>query len=325
MSERLVEKNGKVWKIYGLYYITLCRNLKSIMDHGILSRNMVNEKRLRTDKRLANSEIIDTRSRKNVGDNKLQDYVNLYFTPVNPMLSVVRQKFRSNELAIIQVKPDLIGDPKNWVTDGNAASTATKFRRLPEGIQIVDFEVVFEKQKDIVSIQKVKRKKMAEVLVKDCVERNMFNKIFFYSKKNKLILPDQDVVVPVVVPKDFRLLATSLGSKDPDIKDTIRYVRSRGLTNRDLWYFKFGTCATGRYRRRVIMPSFDEVGDINYFVARTIDQDDKKMKYINAKVSKKNVIFNEINIDWDRELTLVEGPFDLTKCDSNSTSLSTNF
>jgi hypothetical protein len=143
----------------------------------------------------------------------------------------------------------------------------------------------------------------------------------FYSKKNKLILPDQDVVVPVVVPKDFRLLATSLGSKDPDIKDTIRYVRSRGLTNRDLWYFKFGTCATGRYRRRVIMPSFDEVGDINYFVARTIDQDDKKMKYINAKVSKKNVIFNEINIDWDRELTLVEGPFDLTKCDSNSTCL----
>jgi len=143
----------------------------------------------------------------------------------------------------------------------------------------------------------------------------------FYSKKNKLILPEQTVEIPVVVPKGFRLLATSLDSKDPDIKDTIRYVRSRGLTNRDLWYFKFGTCTTGRYRRRVIMPSFDEVGDINYFVARTIDQDDKKMKYINAKVPKKNVIFNEINIDWNRELTLVEGPFDLTKCDSNSTCL----
>jgi hypothetical protein len=182
MPERLVEKNGKVWKIYGLYYITLCTNLKSIMDYGILSRNMVNEKRLRTDKRLANSEIIDTRSRKNVGDNKLHDYVNLYFTPINPMLFVVRQKFQSKELAIIQVKPDLIDDPKNWVTDGNAASATTSLRRLPEGIQIVDFEVVFEKQKDIVSIQKVKRKKMAEVLVKDCVERNMFNKIFFYSK-----------------------------------------------------------------------------------------------------------------------------------------------
>ena len=152
------------------------------MDHGILSRNIVNEKQLPTDNRLANPEIINMRSRKKVGDNKLQDYVNLYFTPVNPMLSVVQQKFQSSELAIIQVKPDLIGDSKNWVTDGNAASTASRFRRLPEGIQIVDFEVVFEEQKDIVSMQNIKRKKMAEVLVKDCVERNMFNKIFFYSK-----------------------------------------------------------------------------------------------------------------------------------------------
>lgn len=143
----------------------------------------------------------------------------------------------------------------------------------------------------------------------------------YYSKKNKLIISEQDIEYHVTVPKDFRLLATSLDSKDPDVQKTIRYVRSRGLTNRDLWYFKFGTCATGRYRRRVIMPSFDEVGDLNYFVARTIDQDDSKMKYINAKVPKKSVIFNEINIDWNRELTLVEGPFDLTKCDSNSTCL----
>ena len=143
----------------------------------------------------------------------------------------------------------------------------------------------------------------------------------FYSKKNKLILPVQDVVNVVTVPTNFQLLATSLESKDPDVKDTIRYIRSRGLTNRDLWYFKFGTCTTGRYRRRVIMPSFDEMGDLNYFVARTIDNDENKMKYINAKVPKKDVIFNEINIDWNKEVTLVEGPFDLTKCDSNSTCL----
>jgi len=143
----------------------------------------------------------------------------------------------------------------------------------------------------------------------------------FYSKKNKLQLPEQEVIETVSVPKNFQLLATSLDSKDPDVKDTIRYVRSRGLTNRDLWYFKFGTCTTGRYRRRVIMPSFDDVGDLNYFVARTIDDDENKMKYINAKVPKKGVIFNDINLNWNKELTLVEGPFDLTKCDSNSTCL----
>ena len=45
------------------------------------------------------------------------------------------------------------------------------------------------------------------------------------------------------------------------------------------------------------------------------------MKYINSKVPKKDIIFNDINIDWTRELTLVEGPFDLTKANENSTCL----
>ena len=68
------------------------------------------------------------------------------------------------------------------------------------------------------------------------------------------------------------------------------------------------------------MPSFDSNGKLNYYVARSIDPDVKR-KYINAKVSKSDVIFNEINIDWSQELTIVEGPFDLTKCDDNATCL----
>jgi hypothetical protein len=124
----------------------------------------------------------------------------------------------------------------------------------------------------------------------------------------------------VTVPRGFTLLATSTRSKDPDVKDTIRYAKSRGLTTRDFWYYKLGTCSRGRFRRRVIVPSFDINGELNYLVGRAIDED-TKMKYINAKVAKKDVIFNEINIDWKQELTLVEGPFDLFKCSSNATCL----
>lgn len=68
------------------------------------------------------------------------------------------------------------------------------------------------------------------------------------------------------------------------------------------------------------MPSFDEDGNLNYYVGRSID-DDTKMKYVNAKVPKKTVIFNGINIDWKSELTLVEGPMDLVKCNDNATCL----
>ena len=45
------------------------------------------------------------------------------------------------------------------------------------------------------------------------------------------------------------------------------------------------------------------------------------LKYINAPVAKKEVLFNDINIDWKKPVTLVEGPFDLTKCPYNSSCL----
>ena len=124
----------------------------------------------------------------------------------------------------------------------------------------------------------------------------------------------------IVIPKGFLLLGQNTKSKDPDIRDVIRYVKKRGLSLSDMWYFRLGTCKTGRYRRRVILPSFDGEGNLNYYSARSIDSCDK-MKYLNAKVAKSEIIFNEMNNDWNQELTLVEGPFDLTKCDSNAVCL----
>ena len=58
---------------------------------------------------------------------------------------------------------------------------------------------------------------------------------------------ENEIVVP---PPGFKLLAINLAAKDPDVKDTIKYARSRGLNNRDFWYFKLGTCTKGKFRRR---------------------------------------------------------------------------
>lgn len=130
--------------------------------------------------------------------------------------------------------------------------------------------------------------------------------------------PEEDS--SVTIPAGFILLASNVNSTDPDVKDCVRYCYSRGLTLSDLWYFKLGTCKTGKFRRRVIFPSFDADGELNYFTARAIDPV-ASMKYINSKVSKSDVIFNEINIDWKSELVLVEGPFDLTKTTGNAVCL----
>jgi DNA primase len=144
-----------------------------------------------------------------------------------------------------------------------------------------------------------------------------------FTKNENTHKEDKDVTEDhqeAQLPNGFILLASHTESTDPDIREAIRYCIDRGLTRRDLWYFKLGTYTSGSFRRRVVFPSFDSSGQLNYFTARAIDAV-KSMKYINAKVPKKTVIFNEINIDWRKELCLVEGPFDLTKTTGNATCL----
>ena len=139
------------------------------------------------------------------------------------------------------------------------------------------------------------------------------------SKKNETVLPEEREY-NLELPKNFVFLGENLENPDPDIKACIKYIKSRGLSESDIWYFKFCAVPSGNLRRRVIMPSFDNNGDLNYYVARSVFKD-SRMKYINSKVPKKDIIFNDINIDWSKELTLVEGPFDLTKANQNSTCL----
>ena len=129
-----------------------------------------------------------------------------------------------------------------------------------------------------------------------------------------------DVEEEVHLPAGFLPLFVKSSSQDPDIKSCMMYLRSRNVSYCDTWYFKLGTCNIGSFRRRIIIPSFDMDGELNYFSARSIDEN-SRMKYLNSKNKKTDIIFNEINIDWEKDLTLVEGPFDLFKCNQNATCL----
>lgn len=127
---------------------------------------------------------------------------------------------------------------------------------------------------------------------------------------------------PLVLPRGFMLLAPLIG-KDVSLlaRRAIDYLKRRGLSEEDIWYYKFGiTNEDIEYFGRVIMPSFDEKGDLNFFVARAIDKKTRE-RYRNPPFKRQNVIFNELNIDWTSELTVVEGPFDLTKVNQNATCL----
>ena len=87
----------------------------------------------------------------------------------------------------------------------------------------------------------------------------------------------------------------------------MRYLQKRGVTHEDILKWKIGYCFSGEYRNRIIVPSFDQDGDISYFIARSYSGD--SYKYKNPRASK-DITFNELYIDWNKDLVLVEGVFD---------------
>lgn len=88
------------------------------------------------------------------------------------------------------------------------------------------------------------------------------------------------------------------------------YLYNRGVGDDIIEKFNIGFCLSGQYENRIIIPSYNVEGDINYFISRTILKYIKKLKYLNPKIEKKQIIVNELFIDWNKDMFLVEGPFD---------------
>ena len=87
----------------------------------------------------------------------------------------------------------------------------------------------------------------------------------------------------------------------------LRYLEKRNVSRADILKWKIGYCFSGEYRNRIIVPSFDSDGDVSYFIARSYNGD--SYKYKNPPASK-DITFNELYIDWNKDLVLVEGVFD---------------
>lgn len=88
------------------------------------------------------------------------------------------------------------------------------------------------------------------------------------------------------------------------------YLKKRGITKQDILKWKIGYCYTGEYKERIIIPSFNKNGDVNFFVGRAFGED--WMKYKIPELSK-DIVFNELYVDWKNDLVIVEGVFDAIK------------
>lgn len=91
--------------------------------------------------------------------------------------------------------------------------------------------------------------------------------------------------------------------------EAMSYLNTRKIGPDIIEHARLGFCATGKYAGRIIIPSYDGYGDLNFFVGRTF-QKWSKPKILNEEAEKELIIFNEGLINWDATIYLVEGPFD---------------
>ena len=116
---------------------------------------------------------------------------------------------------------------------------------------------------------------------------------------------DEEIVQVTELPESFTSLCNKHLPKSS--QQPLEYLSQRGIKKEDILMWKMGYCTEGRYGGRIIVPSFNNSGDLNYFIARSYVG--HRMKYLNPPVSK-NIIFNELYIDWDEPVVIVEGVFD---------------
>lgn len=135
-----------------------------------------------------------------------------------------------------------------------------------------------------------------------------------YDKLEDLFTEKIEEKEIVEMPDNF----ISLASRDvpPTGFAARNYLRKRGIDKKDIVWWKMGYCASGEYEGRIIIPSFDEEGDLTYFVSRSYDKQFYP-KYKNPPVSK-NIIFNDLFVDWSSDIILVEGIFDAITAGRNA-------
>ena len=123
---------------------------------------------------------------------------------------------------------------------------------------------------------------------------------------------DEKIYESVKLPDEL-IYFSQMDVTDPDHFEAYNYlVNDRKIDRNLILKHRLGFCLTGKYARRIIIPSYDGNGEVNYFVARSYDKILRKKKpYDNPKSDKDLIIFNEGLINWDSTVFLVEGVFEM--------------
>jgi DNA primase len=137
------------------------------------------------------------------------------------------------------------------------------------------------------------------------------------NKKQKKIynlLRPEDLTVKEVKKPKIKLPESYVRIMDSSERYPVRrqayaYLKNRGIGDNMIRKYQIGFCDKGSHMGRIIVPSFDKEGELNYYIARSWDPH-SRAKYKNPDYEKDKIIFNESLINWKKDIFLVEGVFD---------------
>jgi DNA primase len=110
------------------------------------------------------------------------------------------------------------------------------------------------------------------------------------------------------LPEGFTLFKDS-STVYPVRRQAMNYLKSRGITDEMIERFGIGFCDKGDHAGRIVIPSYDKKGELNYYIARSWNPM-SRAKYKNPEAEKDKIIFWENLINWKKDVYLVEGAFD---------------
>ena len=123
----------------------------------------------------------------------------------------------------------------------------------------------------------------------------------------------QDINI-VELPTEFKQFDDTLISRH-----ALNYLRKRNITQSDIDKYGMGFCEYGQYAKMIVIPSYSDSGNLNYFTARSFEKE-PYIKYRNPEASRDIIPF-EMFVNWDLPIILCEGPFDAIAIKRNAIPL----
>jgi hypothetical protein len=134
----------------------------------------------------------------------------------------------------------------------------------------------------------------------------------------RIYLDNEDAIQEIeeiALPKGY---ASLIGKRnDKEYKEVYNYLNERKINDLLIEHYNIGCVITSpdnfRLNNRIIFPSYDKFNKLNFWTGRdyTDTTNNYRQKYENIEgITKIDIMFNEYLINWDADITLVEGPFD---------------